>query len=207
MIGSLSGLVDGIFDGYIILDVGGVGYRVFCSSKTVSKLSGIGQAAKLLIETQVREDHIHLFGFADSTEKQAFELITTVQGVGAKVALAILSALSANELQMAIMTGDAKAITRANGVGPKLASRIVAELKGKTGTLGTNETMVVLQNGGASNNASNAAMDEAISALVNLGYGKSEAGMTVASIMRNNPDIKTAELIRLSLKEIGKGAF
>ena len=207
MIGSLSGLVDGIFDGYIILDVGGVGYRVFCSSKTVSKLSGIGQAAKLLIETQVREDHIHLFGFADATEKQAFELITTVQGVGAKVALAILSALSANELQMAIMTGDAKAITRANGVGPKLASRIVAELKGKTGTLGTNETMVVLQNGGASNNASNAAMDEAISALVNLGYGKSEAGMTVASIMRNNPDIKTAELIRLSLKEIGKGAF
>ena len=207
MIGSLSGLVDGIFDGYIILDVGGVGYRVFCSSKTVAKLSGIGQAAKLLIETQVREDHIHLFGFADATEKQAFELITTVQGVGAKVALAILSALSANELQMAIMTGDAKAITRANGVGPKLASRIVAELKGKTGTLGSNETMVILQNGGTSNNISNAAMDEAISALVNLGYGKSEAGMTVAAIMRNNPDIKTAELIRLSLKEIGKGAF
>lgn len=206
MIGSLSGLVDGIFDGYIILDVGGVGYRVFCSSKTVAKLSGVGQAAKLLIETQVREDHIHLFGFADSMEKQAFELITTVQGVGAKVALAILSALSASDLQMAIMTGDAKAITRANGVGPKLASRIVAELKGKTGTLGTNETMVVLQNTGG-NSATNGAMDEAISALVNLGYGKSEAGMTVASIMRQNPDIKTAELIRLSLKEIGKGAF
>lgn len=206
MIGSLSGLVDGIFDGYIILDVGGVGYRVFCSSKTVAKLSGVGQAAKLLIETQVREDHIHLFGFADSMEKQAFELITTVQGVGAKVALAILSALSANDLQMAIMTGDAKAITRANGVGPKLASRIVAELKGKTGMLGTNDTMVVLQNTGG-NSATNGAMDEAISALVNLGYGKSEAGMTVASIMRQNPDIKTAELIRLSLKEIGKGAF
>ncbi|MBR6675662.1 MAG: Holliday junction branch migration protein RuvA [Alphaproteobacteria bacterium] len=206
MIGSLSGLVDGIFDGYIILDVGGVGYRVFCSSKTVAKLSGVGQAAKLLIETQVREDHIHLFGFADSMEKQAFELITTVQGVGAKVALAILSALSASDLQMAIMTGDAKAITRANGVGPKLASRIVAELKGKTGTLGTNETMVVLQNTGG-NSATNGAMDEAISALVNLGYGKSEAGMTVASIMRQNPEIKTAELIRLSLKEIGKGAF
>lgn len=206
MIGSLSGLVDGIFDGYIILDVGGVGYRVFCSSKTVAKLSGIRQAAKLLIETQVREDHIHLFGFADSMEKQAFELITTVQGVGAKVALAILSALSASDLQMAIMTGDAKAITRANGVGPKLASRIVAELKGKTGSLGTNETMVVLQNTGA-NSATNGAMDEAISALVNLGYGKSEAGMTVASIMRQNPEIKTPELIRLSLKEIGKGAF
>lgn len=206
MIGSLSGLVDGIFDGYIILDVGGVGYRVFCSSKTVAKLSGVGQAAKLLIETQVREDHIHLFGFADATEKQAFELITTVQGVGAKVALAILSALSASDLQMAIMTGDAKAITRANGVGPKLASRIVAELKGKTGTLGTNETMVVLQNTGG-NSATNGAMDEAISALVNLGYGKSEAGMTVASIIRQNPEIKTAELIRLSLKEIGKGAF
>ncbi len=206
MIGSLSGLVDGIFDGYIILDVGGVGYRVFCSSKTVAKLPSVGQATKLLIETQVREDHIHLFGFADSMEKQAFELITTVQGVGAKVALAILSALSANDLQMAIMTGDAKAITRANGVGPKLASRIVAELKGKTGSLGTDEAMVVLQNDRGTH-ASSGAMDEAISALVNLGYGKSEAGMTVASIMRQNPDIKTAELIRLSLKEIGKGAF
>ena len=206
MIASLSGLVDGIFDGYIVLDVGGVGYRVFCSDKTMAKLSGIRQATKLLIETQVREDHIHLFGFADAIEKQAFELITTVQGVGAKVALAILSALSANDLQMAIMTGDAKAITRANGVGPKLASRIIAELKDKTGTLGTNETMVVLQNSGTTG-ISSATMDEAISALVNLGYGKSEAGMTVASIIRNNPEIKTAELIRLSLKEIGKGAF
>lgn len=205
MIGSLSGLLDGVFDGYIILDVGGVGYRVFCSTKTISKLSAVGQAAKLLIETQVREDHIHLFGFADATEKQAFELITTVQGVGAKVALAILSALSANELQMAIMTGDAKAITRANGVGPKLASRIVAELKGKTGTLGSNEQMIHTYT--ASQNVSSGSMEEAISALVNLGYGKSEAGMTVASILRENPDIKTAELIRLSLKEIGKGAF
>lgn len=204
MIGSLTGLVDSINEGYIILDVGGVGYRVFCSAKTVAKLPTLGHTAKLLIETQVREDHIHLFGFADATEKQAFEIITTVQGVGAKVALAILSALSAEEIRLAVMTGDAKAFTRASGVGPKLAGRIASELKHKMGVLGSNESMVVLPATGAGKSN---AMDEAISALANLGYGKSEAGMAVATVLRENPDAGTADLIRLALKEIGKGAF
>lgn len=204
MIGKLTGLIDSFYEGYLILDVGGVGYRVFCSAKTVSKMPPKGQAAALLIETQVREDHIHLFGFADATEKQAFEILTTVQGVGAKVALAILSALSANEIQMAVMTGDAKAFTRANGIGPKLATRLVTELKHKMGTLGATENMTVLSDTNATHNS---AMDEAISALANLGYGKSEAGMAVATVLRQVPEAKTAELIRLALKEIGKGAL
>ena len=204
MIGKLTGILDSIYDGYVILDVGGVGYRVFCSAKTVAKLPTLGHTASMWIETQVREDHIHLFGFADATEQQAFNIVTTVQGVGARVALAILSALSASEMQMAVMTGDAKAFTRASGVGPKLATRIVTELKNKMGTLGGNETMVVLS---SAETASGGAMEEAISALVNLGYGKSEAGMAVATIVRQNPEAKTAELIRLALKELGKGAF
>lgn len=207
MIAKLTGILDSIHDGFIILDVGGVGYRVFCSGKTVAKLPGVGHSASMLIETQVREDHIHLFGFADATEKQAFELLTTVQGVGARVALAILTALSAGEIQMATLTGDAKAFTRASGVGPKLATRIVTELKHKTGTLGSMETMAVSNAATGETAFSAGAMEEAISALVNLGYGKSEAGMTVASITRENPEAQTAELIRLALKEIGKGAF
>lgn len=210
MIAKLTGILDSIHDGYVILDVSGVGYRVFCSGKTVAKLPGVGHGAGLLIETQVREDHIHLFGFADSAEKQAFEILTTVQGVGARVALAILTALSTGEIQMAVMTGDAKAFTRAGGVGPKLATRLVTELKHKMGNLGSMDSMTVLGTDGSigTGNPLNAgALEEAISALVNLGYGKSEAGMTVASIMRENPDAQTAELIRLALKEIGKGAF
>lgn len=205
MIGKLTGILDSFHEGFLILDVSGVGYRVFCSAKTIAKMPPVGGVASLLIETQVREDHIHLFGFADAGEKQAFEIITTVQGVGAKVGLAILSALSANEIQMAVMTGDAKAFTRANGVGPKLATRIATELKHKMGTLGSAETMNVI--GAAASVSSHGAMEDAISALVNLGYGKSEAGMAVATILRQAPEAKTAELIRLALKEIGKGTF
>ena len=203
MIAKLTGLVDSIYDGYIILDVNGVGYRVFCSAKTVGKLPAKGGTASLMIETQVREDHIHLIGFADVTEQQAFEYLSTVQGVGAKVALAILSALSPNEIQMAVMTGDSKAFTRASGVGPKLGVRIVTELKGKMGSLGTNEEMAVLGTTG-SNNAP--IMSEAVSALVNLGYSRTEAGMVVATVLRQNPEAGVGEVIRLSLKEIGKGS-
>lgn len=205
MIAKLTGILDSIHEGFLILDVSGVGYRIFCSAKTISKMPIVGQMTSLLIETQVREDHIHLFGFADKTEKQAFEILTTVQGVGAKVGLAILSALSGNEIQMAVMTGDAKAFTRAGGVGPKLATRLVTELKHKMGTLGSAESIAVL--GNSTTAVAPGAMDESISALVNLGYGKSEAGMAVATILRQNPEAKTAELIRLALKEIGKGAF
>ena len=203
MIGKLTGRVDSFYDGFLILDVSGVGYRVFCSSKTAQKMPSVVGTASLWIETQVREDHIHLIGFADTIEQQAFGLLSTVQGVGAKVALAILSALSPNEIQMAVMTADGKAFTRASGVGPKLGARIVSELKGKMGSLGSNETMVVSNSGSAP--VSNTAMEDAISALANLGYARIEAGMVVANVLRQNPDAETSELIRLSLKEIGKG--
>lgn len=203
MIGKLTGIIDSFYDGFLILDVSGVGYRVFCSSKTVGKMPPQGGAASLWIETQVREDHIHLIGFADATEQQAFDLLSTVQGVGAKVALAILSALSPNEIQMAVMTADGKAFTRASGVGPKLGARIVSELKGKMGSLGSNETLIVSKSG--STPAFNSTMEDAISALANLGYARIEAGMVVGNVLRQNPEANTSELIRLSLKEIGKG--
>ena len=202
MIAKLTGLVDSIYDGFIILDVNGVGYRVFCSAKTIGKLPTKGGTASLMIETQVREDHIHLIGFADVTEQQAFWYLSTVQGVGAKVALAILSALSPADIQMAVMTGDSKAFTRASGVGPKLGVRIATELKGKLGSLGTNEDMVVL---GTEAVAGAPVMGEAVSALVNLGYSRTEAGMVVATILRQHPEAAIGEVIRLSLKEIGKG--
>lgn len=205
MIGKLTGLIDSFYENYLILDVGGVGYRVFCSSKTMGKMPEKGGTASLFIETQVREDHIHLIGFADATEQQMFNLLSTVQSVGAKVALAILSALSPIEIQMSVMTGDSKSFTRANGVGPKLGLRLITELKGKMGSLGANETMVVSDSVGL--NTHNTVIEEAVSALSNLGYARIEACMVVGNIIRQNPNITTPELIRLSLREIGKGGI
>lgn len=203
MIAKLMGLLDSVCDGYIILNVSGVGYRVFCSTRTISDLPALNQAVTLYIETQVREDSIRLFGFVSPTEQQLFNTLTVVQGVGAKVALAILSSLSVQDIQMAVMSDDSKMFTRVPGIGPKLAARLVTELKGKLGTLGTNEQMPVLGIGGG-NQAANRALEEAMSALVNLGYARAEAGVVIAQILRENPDLNTGELIRLSLKEIGK---
>ena len=207
MIGKLTGIIDSFYEDYLILDVAGVGYRVFCSAKTMGKMPTKGGTAALWIETQVREDHIHLIGFADTVEQQMFNLLSTVQGVGAKVALAILSALTPSDIQMAVMAADGKAFTRANGVGPKLGVRLITEFKGKMGTLGSNETMPVFGVSGTKAPVQNQAMEEAISALANLGYARIEAGMVVANILRQNPDLATAELIRLSLREIGKGSI
>ena len=161
-----------------------------------------GGSASLFIETQVREDAIHLFGFADMAEKESFLLLTGVQGVGAKVGLAILSALSPNDLSVALATGDSKAFTRASGVGPKLASRIVSELKGKSASLSAAGFEMPALTGEGQAFSSN--VEDAISALVNLGYGRSEAGMVVGSVYSENKDLSSSELIRLSLKEIGK---
>lgn len=197
MIAKLTGLVDFIGENYVILDVNGVGYRVFCSAQTLNQCSTQGQGMSLLIETQVREDHIHLFGFASPAEKTWFSTLTEVQGVGAKVALAILSALTPSELSLALATGDVKALTRAAGVGTKLAVRIVTELKGKGATL-TGDTVFVTAAAGQG------AMVEAISALVNLGYGRSEAGLVVGTIYKANNQVSVADLIRLALKEIGQ---
>ena len=134
MIARLRGNVDAIEDGRCIMDVGGVGYLVFCSTRTLGALPNAGTAT-LLIETQVREDAISLYGFATSAERDWFRLLTTVQGVGAKVALALLSALSPDQLIAAISSGDKSALTRAPGVGPKLAIRICTELREKAGVM------------------------------------------------------------------------
>lgn len=200
MIAKLRGILDSVSDGFLILDVNGVGYRVFCSAKTQMKMPANGQSAALLIETQVREDHIHLFGFADAAEKGWFSLLTTVQGVGAKVALAILSVLSADELSAAVASGDSKSITRAPGVGPKLAVRIVTELKGKIGAAfgaaGTDTPA------GDIAQAQGSAVNDAVSALVNLGYARMDASMAVAkSFKKRGESAKVDELIRDALKE------
>ena len=196
MIAKLIGFVDSTTVDFVILNVGGVGYRVFCSSKTLNALPHSGQTVSLWIETQVREDHIHLFGFSTEEEKGWFEKLTTVQGVGARVGLAILSALSPEELSLAFTTADAKALTRASGVGPKLAARIVTELKGKT-------VLPSVGSFGASINTSSV-LEEATSALVNLGYSRSETGLIIAKVYEQNTGLDVGALISLALQEIGK---
>lgn len=201
MIAKLKGILDSTGDGFLILDVNGVGYRVFCSNKTLAKMPPAGQAAALLIETQVREDHIHLFGFADAVEKGWFSLLTTVQGVGAKVALAILSVLSAQELSMAVMSGDSKSVTRANGVGPKLAVRIVTELKGKTGNFDTAGASGIVGDV-STDGEQGSAVGDAVSALVNLGYARMDATMAVNKALKNRgAQASVSDLIRDALKE------
>ncbi len=200
MIAKLRGIVDFFGDNFVILDVNGVGYRVFCSAKTQSKMPQTGQSFTLMIETQVREDHIHLYGFADQKEKNWFLMLTTVQGVGAKVALAILSVLTCNELSIAIASGDSKSITRALGVGPKLAVRIVTELKGKVGSsLDLSESGT---SGVVSSMSGNDAVNDAVSALVNLGYARMDAAMAVGkSFKKRGASAKVDDLIRDALKE------
>ncbi len=201
MIAKLKGILDSTGDGFLILDVNGVGYRVFCSNKTLAKMPPAGQAAALLIETQVREDHIHLFGFADAVEKGWFSLLTTVQGVGAKVALAILSVLNAEELSMAVMSGDSKSVTRANGVGPKLAVRIVTELKGKTGNFDTAGASGIVGDV-STDGEQGSAVGDAVSALVNLGYARMDAAMAVNKALKNRgAQASVSDLIRDALKE------
>ncbi|WP_120498721.1 Holliday junction branch migration protein RuvA [Kiloniella sp. EL199] len=206
MIGKLTGKVDSTGDDWVMLDVGGVGYIVFCSSRTLSVLPGQGEVASLLIETHVREDHIHLFGFATAAEKEWYLLLGTVQGVGAKVGLAILSAISPDELSVAIAAQDKTTITRANGVGPKLAIRIMNELKDKIAklSLGTSGEIV---DGSAAEGKSEATpmaiSEDAVSALVNLGYRRSEAYSAVAKVSsEQGADTPLEELIRGGLAEL-----
>src|SRR5499427_6189036 len=131
MIAKLAGLVDQVASDSAVIDVGGVGYLAFCSTRTIGNLPPAGAPVTLLIETHVREDHIHLYGFVDAVERDWFRRLTTVQGVGARLALAILSAVAPEDLALALLAQDKAALTRAEGVGPKLAARIVNELRDK----------------------------------------------------------------------------
>ena len=203
MIGKLKGLVDGFGDDFVHIDVGGVVYEAFCSSKTLAALPQVGHAAVVHVEMLVREDLIRLYGFATAEEKAWFTTLTTVQGVGARVALAILSVLSTAELASAIALQDKAMVARANGVGPKLALRIVTELKGEvpaTGAIdaGTLGLQAALGEGAAKSNVA-----DAVSALTNLGYSSAQASAAVARVVAKQGDaVETAALIRLGLKEL-----
>ncbi|MEO3434221.1 Holliday junction branch migration protein RuvA [Inquilinus sp. CAU 1745] len=200
MIARLKGLVDSVAAEGCVVDVGGVGYLVFCSRRTAGQLTP-GEAVALHVETQVREDHIHLFGFAEKAERDWFRLLTTVQGVGGRVALAILSVLDPDALATAIAAQDKAAVTRADGVGPKLAARIVSELKDKAGTIGIGAPVVTAEKGGAP--AGGGASADAVSALVNLGYGRSEAFAAVAAASRSlGGEATVGALIPAALKEL-----
>jgi Holliday junction DNA helicase RuvA len=205
MIGKLKGLVDSYGDDFVILDVNGVGYVVHCSGRTLQKLPRPGEAAALAIETQVREDSIKLFGFEAEAERDWFRLLQSVQGVGAKVALGILTVLSVPELGSAIATQDKAMVARAPGVGPKLAARIVAELKDKAPAFGSVDPLVAKLSGGDEDANAPSAVRDAISALVNLGYGQPQAAAAVAASVRAlGEGAETGALIRQGLKELAK---
>jgi Holliday junction DNA helicase RuvA len=205
MIAKLTGILDHIGPEGAVIDVHGVGYLVFASTRTLGQLPPSGGPARLLIETHVREDHIHLYGFADAAERDWFRLLTTVQGVGVKVALAILSAVAPDELTLAIVSQDRTTLARADGVGPKLAARIVNELKDKVGSLALAATNAAAP---ASQAASEpGATGDAVSALVNLGYRRAEAfGAVAAASRRLGGEAKVDALIRAGLQELAQNA-
>ena len=203
MIGKLKGLVDGFGDDFVHLDVGGVVYEAFCSSKTMTTLPQVGHAAVVYVEMIVREDMIRLYGFATPEEKAWFNTLMTVQGVGARVALSILSTLTTGEGASAIALQDKAMVGRANGVGPKLALRLVTELKGKVPTgigidAGTLGLQAALGEGTARSNVA-----DAVSALSNLGYSSAQASAAVARVVgKEGEATETAVLIRLGLREL-----
>jgi Holliday junction DNA helicase RuvA len=193
LIARLTGIVDSIGEDHAVIDVTGVGYLVFCSTRTLRSLA-VGKSASVPIETHVREDHIHLYGFADTVERDWFRLLTTVQGVGAKLALAILSASEPKALADAIMAEDRATVTRAPGVGPKLAARIIAELKDKVGSAEVVRPAFAGSRGAA---------EDAVSALVNLGYRRGEAfGAVSHAVQRLGADAQLEQLITAGLKEL-----
>jgi Holliday junction DNA helicase RuvA len=213
MIASLRGLVERVDEDGAIVEVGGVGYLVFCSSRTLAALPRAGEAVHLRVETHVREDHIHLYGFATESERTWFRLLTTVQGVGARLALAILSALSPTDLARAIASGDRAAVSRANGVGAKLAARIVTELKDKAGDIELGPKARVGGVGKVNGKGRRDGGDEdqrvsdAVSGLVNLGYGRTEAyGAVIEALREMGDDARVEALIRGGLARLGAAA-
>ncbi len=206
MIGKLKGVIDSHGDDFVILDVHGVGYVVHCSARTLQFLGRPGEAATLAIETQVREDSIRLFGFASDVERDWFRLLQSVQGVGAKVALAVQSILSPDELALAIASQDKAAFARAPGVGPRLAARITAELKDKAPVFGAADlSFAQTAPGRDGGQPVPTAANEAISALVNLSYGRSQAAVAVAAPVKALGDgASTGELIKRALKELAQ---
>ncbi len=204
MIGKLNGVIDTIGEDFIILDVNGVGYLVHCSTRTLAHLRQVGEPAKLAIETHVREDSIKLYGFITEAEREWFRLLQTVQGVGAKVALAVLGAMSADELAAAIVRQDKVQIARAPGIGPRLAARLVTELKDKAPAAAVlGQAQAGAADVGAA--AELLAAQDAIAALLTLGYSRPQAADAVAGARQALGDTAdAAALIRQALKQLSR---
>jgi len=202
MIALLRGVLDSVAEDSAIIDVNGVGYLIFCSRRTLADLPRPGGAVRVYVETHVREDHIHLYGFLQPEERSWFRLLTTVQGVGARVALSILSVLPPDQLLTAVVAQDKSAINRANGVGPKLAQRVITELKDKVGGIGLAGPVAIVAGTAAADGAPN---EEAVSALVNLGFSRTEAFGAVARAGQSLGDAAGVnDLIRGGLKELAQ---
>ena len=199
MIGKLTGRLDAISDNGAIIDVGGVGYSVFTSSRTMSQLGSIGEVVTVLVETHVREDHIHLYAFYSDDEKRWFQTLQTVQGVGSKAALAILSALTSEDIMNSLLSEDKTMFVRADGVGQKLATRIVSELKDKVdGFFAGNANNIE-----TATSQDNSLIADAISAMVNLGFSRFEAQKAVSKASNYKANIETLDkLIAATLKEL-----
>jgi Holliday junction DNA helicase RuvA len=219
MIGKISGRLDWRGPDHVLIDVRGVGYIVHVSDRTLAAMPGLGEAVALYTELVVREDLLQLFGFPTMLEKEWHKLLTTVQGVGAKAAMAILGTLGPEGTGRAITLGDARAIQAAHGVGPKLAQRVILELKAKAGSVmamgvslaatATTDDVVIepmVETAAPRRSAKPAAPSraaytaDALSALMNLGYGQGDAAQAVATVAGETPDADTATLIRASLK-------
>ncbi|HXV24974.1 MAG TPA: Holliday junction branch migration protein RuvA [Alphaproteobacteria bacterium] len=199
MIAKLRGILDSTGEDWAVLDVGGVGYLVYCSARTLARLPEPGGPVTLEIETHVREDHIHLYGFLGAGERAWFRLLTTVQGVGARLAVAIQGVLGPEELARAVAMGERASLTRAPGVGPKLAQRILTELKDKVDAIAVAPVPVRL----AAMNGDHAS--DAVSALVNLGYRRPEAVGAVSAAVRSlGAEAAVESLIKAGLKELAR---
>lgn len=211
MIARLKGLLDEVGPDWVVIDVAGVGYLVYCPGRVIAGLPAVGQPVAMHIETHVREDHIHLYGFSSALERECFRMLTTVQGVGAKVGLAILGTLSVDELTTAIVAQDKAMLSRPDGVGPRLAARLMTELKDKIVSLGGSfapqpaRAPVAGAAAGGAGPAETGVSADAISALVNLGYGRAEAFGAVGRVIQaEGDDIGLNALIPAALKELGQ---
>ena len=205
MIGKLKGVIDEIDEDHCVVDVQGVGYVAYCSSRTLAALPSPGEAVTLFIETYVREDQFRLFGFLTALEREWFRLLQSVQGVGSKVALAVLSTLTPGELANAIALQDKTAVSRAPGVGPKVAVRIMTELRNKAPAFAGEAAASIGLKQELGEGVASAPVSDAVSALTNLGYSRDQAANAIAAALKNGGEgADSAKLIRLGLKELSR---
>ncbi|MCV3766134.1 MULTISPECIES: Holliday junction branch migration protein RuvA [unclassified Rhizobium] len=205
MIGKLKGVIEEIGEDYVLVDVHGVCYVAHCSARTLSRIGSVGEAVVLFIETYVREDQLKLFGFMSGLEREWFRMLQIVQGVGSKVALAVLSTLTPSELANAIALQDKTTISRAPGVGPKVAVRILTELKSKAPAFSGDAGQSIGLKQELGEGVAPAPVADAVSALTNLGYSRDQAASAVAAALKNGGEgADSAKLIRLGLKELAR---